>query len=56
MTYVKKHETENYEVGVKDGEIIAACRCGDGMVVADKGLGRAAIAAWRTRHQHLEEK
>lgn len=25
--------------------------CGEGLDVPDKGLGRAAAAAWRTRHQ-----
>lgn len=40
-----------YEVTRRDGSIIAACICGAGEYVADKGLGRAVVAAWRTRHQ-----
>lgn len=50
--YIVTHETEDYEVGVKDGEIVAACSCGAGDVWPDKGLGRAIAATWRTRHQH----
>jgi len=30
--------------------------CGDSIEAPDKGLGRAMVAAWRTRHQHNEEK
>lgn len=51
--YTVTHQTEHYEVGVKGGEIIAACKCGDGVSYPDKGMGRAFVAAWRTRHQHI---
>ena len=44
-------ETAAYEVGRRDGYLIAACVCGSGEHVRDKGLGRAVVAAWRTRHE-----
>ena len=44
-------ETEAYEVGRRDGRLIAACRCGEGVDVPDTGLGRAVIGAWKTQHQ-----
>ena len=50
--YTVTHFSDDYEVGVRDGEIIAACRCGAGEVWPDKGMGRAFAATWRTRHQH----
>lgn len=28
--------------------------CGDSMRVPNKGLGRASVASWKTRHQHLD--
>lgn len=30
--------------------------CGETETVPNKGLGRAKIAAWRTRHQHPEAR
>lgn len=51
--YVVKHSTQNYEIGALNGELIGACLCGAGQVWPDKGLGRAAMAAWRTQHQHI---
>lgn len=48
------HSAENdapYEVTRQNGLIIAACVCGAGESVIDKGLGRAVVATWRTRHQ-----
>lgn len=27
--------------------------CGDSMRVPNKGLGRANLAAWKSRHQHI---
>lgn len=30
--------------------------CGKSLSVPNKGLGRAKIAAWRTRHQHPEAR
>lgn len=53
--YKVTHRTEDYEVGVRDGEIVAACFCGAGEVWPDKGMGRAFAAAWRTRHQHASD-
>lgn len=52
--YVQTELTPTYEMGRKDGRIVAACVCGNGINVPDKGLGRAAVAAWKTRHQDCE--
>lgn len=30
--------------------------CKDSIEVPDKGIGRAILAAWRTRHQHPEAR
>ena len=48
-------EVERPEFRARDGEIIAACRCGAGEVWPNKGMGRAFAATWRTRHQHSSE-
>jgi hypothetical protein len=29
--------------------------CGDSCGVRDQGLGRAYLAAWKTRHQHIDD-
>lgn len=52
--YVETHRTAAYEVGIKDDLIVAACCCGQGLSVLNKGFGRAVAATWRTRHQHPE--
>lgn len=52
--YVVTHESECAEIGKRDGMILAACHCGSGHQLPDKGLGRATIAAWWTRHQNCE--
>jgi hypothetical protein len=39
------------KVITKTGMIEAHCACGDSVEMPDKGLGRAYIASWRTRHQ-----
>lgn len=44
-------ENDRYEIGRRDGMIQAACVCGSGLVVTDKGLGRAEVATWKTRHR-----
>lgn len=44
-------ETDAYEIGRINGALVAACRCGGGLSVVDKGLGRAWVAAWKTQHQ-----
>ena len=37
--------------------ITETCRvCGETESVPNKGLGRAKIAAWRTRHRHPEAR
>ena len=37
-------------------ELSEACDvCKESVTVPNKGLGRAVLAAWRTRHQHREE-
>lgn len=37
----------------QDGQIYLKCLgCGAAGSYPDKGLGRAAAAAWKTRHQH----
>lgn len=33
------------------GYIEVHCSCGDSIKMPDKGLGRATIAAWKSRHQ-----
>lgn len=45
-------QTDTYEITRDGGELTAACQCGDGLVVPDKGLGRALLATWKTRHHH----
>lgn len=51
-SYLVIVDTGAYEIGRRDdGTLFAACMCGDGMTGPDKGLTRANIAAWRTRHQ-----
>ncbi len=54
--YVKTDETASYEVGKRDGRILAACVCGSGGSVIDKGSGRAFVASWKTRHQDCAHK
>lgn len=49
MTQIAENDAP-YEVTRRDGLIVAACACGSGLSVSDKGLGRATVAAWRTRH------
>lgn len=49
--YRVTEQTDAYEVGTDGAEITAACRCGAGVIVPDKGLGRATVAAWKTQHQ-----
>lgn len=39
-----------------DGQVTASCDvCGKTCTMPDKGIGRANLAAWETRHQHPEE-
>lgn len=42
-------------VMVKEGYIEERCSCGETCTVADKGLGRATLAAWKSRHQPPKE-
>lgn len=44
-----------WEIGRENDHLIAACECGGGVVVLDKGLGRATVAAWKTRHRACED-
>jgi hypothetical protein len=37
------------------GTISSYCWCGGEITVPNKGLGRAKLAAWETRHQHRRE-
>ena len=47
--------SDNVTVTTTGSRIDAVCEvCGDGAEAPNKGLGRAVIAAWRTRHQHPE--
>lgn len=38
------------------GHVTTYCPLGHMITVPDKGLGRATSAAWRTRHQHEDDK
>jgi len=42
---------ERPRIITKTGYIEVKCACGDSIEMPDKGLGRAAIAAWKSRHQ-----
>ena len=45
----------NLEVTVTGSRIEAYCHvCEEGVDAPNKGLGRAVIAAWKSRHQHPE--
>ena len=48
--YVVDVKTDAIEGGTRDGEIVADCVCGSGMVAPDKVLRRPLIPAWKTRH------
>lgn len=51
-----EHKAENDHISVVttphtlDGY---CATCGDSFRVPNKGLGRASLAAWKTRHQHV---
>lgn len=38
------------------GHITTYCSQGHMITVPDKGLGRITSAAWKTRHQHEDDK
>lgn len=49
-------EKAHIAVTVVADTIVGKCHaCGDRIQAPNKGLGRAVVATWRTRHQHLSE-
>ena len=48
--------SENIVEGEGVGTITAHCLiCDDRITELSKGLGRAILAAWKTRHQHTDD-
>jgi hypothetical protein len=46
--------TAHLSRAVEGDRLVGRCStCGDKRTVPNKGLGRATLAAWESRHQHL---